>query len=58
MELGHSRQGQTEMGGVKWVSNPMSGRMTMFVYLSDAECSYSPKEGPLPPVEGWLHTLH
>ena len=29
----------------------------MFVYLSDVECSYPPKEGPLPPVEGWLHTL-
>ena len=58
MELGHGRQGQTEMGEVKWVSNPLSGRTTMYVYLSDAECSYPPKEGSSLPVEGWPHTLH
>ena len=28
------------------------------VYLSDAEYSHPPQEGPSPPVEGWLHTLH
>ena len=44
--------------GVKWVSNPMSRGMTMPVYLSDAEYSHPPKEGPSPPVEGWLYTLH
>ena len=32
--------------------------MTTPVYLSDAECSYSPEEGPSPPVDGWLYTLH
>ena len=58
MELGHSRQGQTKRGGVKQVSTPMSGGMTMLVYLSDAEYSHPPEEGSLPPVEGWLHTLH
>ena len=45
-------------GGVKQVSNPMSRGMTMPVYLSDAEYSHPPEEGPLPPVEGWLYTLH
>ena len=57
-ELGHGRQGQTKMGGVKWVSNP-------HVRKNDNVCLLSlmwnaptlPKEGPLPPVEGWLHTL-
>ena len=28
------------------------------VYLSDMEYSHPPEEGPLPPVEGWLHTLN
>ena len=45
-------------GGVKWVSTPMSKGMTMPVYLSDVEYSHPPEEGPLPPVERWLHTLH
>ena len=44
------------MGGVKWVSNPCVRKNDDVVYLSDAECSYPPKEGPLLPVEGWLHT--
>ena len=57
MELGHGRQGQTKMGGVKWVSNPHVRKNDKVVYLPDAECSYPLKEGPLPPVEGWLHTL-
>ena len=57
MELGHGRQGQTK-GGVEWVSNPVSRGMTISVYLSDAEYSYPPKEGHMPPVEEWLHTLH
>ena len=45
------------MGGVKWVSNPHVGKKDEVVCLSDAECSYPHKEGPLPPVEGWHHTL-
>ena len=32
--------------------------MTMPVYLPDVEYLHLPEEGPLPPVEGWLHTLH
>ena len=58
MELGHSRQGQTKMGGVKQVSNPHVRKNDNVVYLSDTECSCPPKKGPPPPVEGWLHTLH
>ena len=56
MELDHGRQGQTKWG-VKWVSNPCIRKNDNVVYLSDAECSYPPKEGPSLPVEGWLHTL-
>ena len=56
-ELGHGWQGQTK-GGVKWASTPMSRGMTMPVCLSDAEYSHPPEEGPSPPIEGWLHTLH
>ena len=37
---------------------PHQEGMTTPVYLSDAECSHPPKEGPLPPIEGCLHTLH
>ena len=44
-------------GGVKWVSNPPVRKKENVVYLSDVECSYPPKEGPLPPVEGWHHAL-
>ena len=44
--------------GVKQVSIPLSRGMTISVYLSDVECSYPPKEGPSPCVEGWLHTLN
>ena len=40
------------MGGVKWVSNPHIRKNDKVVYLPDVECSYPPKEGPLPPVEG------
>ena len=36
----------------------MSGGMMMSVYLPDVEYSHPPEEGPLPPIEGWLHTLH
>ena len=57
MELGHGRQGQTKMGRVKWVSNPYVRKHNNVVYLPDTDCSYPPKEGPLMPVEGWLHTL-
>ena len=44
-------------GGVKWVSNPCVGKKDEVVCLSDVECSYPHKEGPLPPVEGWHITL-
>ena len=57
MELGHGRQGQTKMGGVKWVSNPHVRKNNNVVYLSDAECFNPPEEESLPPVEGWLHSL-
>ena len=30
----------------------------MSVYPPDVEYSHPPEEGPLPPMEGWLHTLH
>ena len=45
------------MGGVKWVSNPHVRKKDKVICLSDTECSYPPKEGPSPPVEGWHHTL-
>ena len=44
-------------GGSEIGSNPHVRKKDTVVYLSDAECSYPPKEGPLPPVEGWHHTL-
>ena len=44
-------------GGVKWVSNLYVGKKVKVVCLSDAECSYPHKEGPLLPVEGWHITL-
>ena len=47
-----------QKGGVKQVSTPMSRGMTMPVYLPDMEYSHPPEEGPLSPIEGWLHTLH
>ena len=28
------------------------------VCLPDVEYSHPPEEGPLPPLEGWLNTLH
>ena len=42
-ELGHSRQGQTKMGGMKWVSNPCVTVKDEAVCLSDMECSYPPR---------------
>ena len=45
------------MGGVKWEINPCVREKDKGVCLSDAECSYPPKEGPSLPVEGWHHTL-
>ena len=45
------------MGGVKLVSNPCVRKKDNVVYLSDMECSYPCKEGPLLPVEGSHHTL-
>ena len=45
------------MGGVKWLSNPHVRWKDNIIDLSDVECSYLPKKGPSPPVEGWQHTL-
>ena len=42
-KLGHGRQGQIKMGGVKWVSNPHVGVKDKAVCHSDAECSYPPR---------------
>ena len=56
-ELGHGRQDQTKMGGVKWVSNPHVGVKDEIVCLSDVECSYPPKEVPPLIVEEWHHSL-
>ena len=41
--LGHGRQGQIKMGGLKWVSNPNVGVKDEVVYHSDVECSYLPR---------------
>ena len=57
MELGHGRQGQTKWGGVKWEINLHVRDKDKVVCLSDAKCSYPPKEGPSLTVEGWHHTL-
>ena len=45
-------------GGVKLVSTPMTGGMTMSVSLPDMEYSHPLEEGPSLPIEWWLHTLH
>ena len=45
------------MGGVKWVSNPHVRVKDEVVSLSDAECSYPPKEVPTLIVEEWHHAL-
>ena len=45
------------MGGVKWVSNPCAREKDKVICLLDMECSYPPKKGSSPPVEGWHHTL-
>ena len=42
-ELGHSRQGQIKMGGVKWVSNPHVRVKDESACHSDTECSYLPR---------------
>ena len=42
-ELGHGRQGQIKMGGVKQVSNPCVRVKDKVVHLSDMECSYLPR---------------
>ena len=42
-ELGHGRQGQKKMGGVKQVSNPHVRVKDEVVCLSDTECSYPPR---------------
>ena len=39
-ELGHSRQGQIKMGGVKWVSNPHVRVKENLVCNLDVECYY------------------
>ena len=45
------------MGGVKQVSNPHVRVKDEVVCLSDAECSYPPKEGHSLTVEEWHLTL-
>ena len=45
-------------GGSEMGKYPHVKRNDKSVYLSDAECSHPPKEGPSLPVEGWLHTFH
>ena len=42
-ELGHGRQGQINMGGVKWVSDPCIGVKGTSVCHLDVECSYLPR---------------
>ena len=42
-ELGHGRQGQIKMGGVKRVSNPLVGVKDEVVCHPDVECSYPPR---------------
>ena len=51
MELGHGRQGQNKMGGVKCANNPCVRKKDEVVCLSDVECSCPPKKGPSLPVE-------
>ena len=48
-----NKKGGSEMGKYS-----MSGGMMKSVCLPDAEYSLPPEEGPLLPMEGWLHTLH
>ena len=45
------------MGGVKLVSNPHVRVKDEVVCLSDAECSYPPKEVPTLTVAEWHNTL-
>ena len=46
-------------GVVKWVSTPLCQEEGWAcIYLPDAEYSCPHKGGPLPPIQGWLHTLH
>ena len=60
MELGDGRQGQTKLGGSEMGKYPLcwEEKETTPAYLSDMEYSHPPVEGPLLPVEGWLHTLN
>ena len=52
---GKAKQG----GGVKWVSTPLCQEEgQVYIYLPDVEYSHQQDEGPLPPIEGWLHTLY
>ena len=51
--------GKAKNGGSETGKYPLcQEEMTMPVYLSDVQYSHPPKEGPLPPLEGWLYTLH
>ena len=46
-------------GGVKQVSTPpCQEEGQACICLPDVEYSHPHEEGPSPPVEGWLHTLH
>ena len=56
-ELGHGRQGQTKMGGVKQVSNPHVRVKDEVVCLSDAWNAPTHLEVPTPIVEEWHCTL-
>ena len=46
-----------DLGGVVVSTPPCQEEEQADVYLPNAEYSQPYKEGPLPPVEGWLHTL-
>ena len=50
-----SQLARPNMGGVMGKYPSMFGRA--YVYLPDVEYSHPYKEGPLLPLEGWLHTL-
>ena len=45
------------MGGVMVSTPPCQEEGQADVYLPDAKYSHPYEEGPLPSVEGWLHTL-
>ena len=58
MELGHGRQGQTETGGSEMGKYPPCQEEQQCLSTSLMWNAPTHQEGPLPPIEGWLHTLH